>query len=81
MLREGDAGGSRSRLASGVVVLVSCLAPSSPLARGGGYTNAKAYDHSSTLKSMQEIFGVSPLLRGAAAAGVNDLGDLFTSFP
>jgi phospholipase C len=53
----------------------------SPLAKGGGYTNSKAYDHSSTLKSMQEIFGVSPLLRGAAAAGVSDLGDLFTSFP
>jgi hypothetical protein len=51
----------------------------SPLAKGGGYTNKLPYDHSSTLRTMQEIFGVSPLLRGAAAA--TNLSDLFTSFP
>lgn len=53
----------------------------SPLAKGGGYTNEIAYDHSSTLKSLQEIFGVTPLLRHAGDEGVNDLSDLFTTFP
>jgi hypothetical protein len=53
----------------------------SPLAKGGGYSNTIPYDHSSTLKTLQEIFHVAPLLRHAADAGVNDLGDLFTSFP
>jgi phospholipase C len=48
----------------------------SPLAKGGGYNNTTHYDHSSTLKTMEEIFGVT-LLRGAAAAGTNDLADLF----
>jgi hypothetical protein len=51
----------------------------SPLAKGGAYTNQLPYDHSSTLRTMQEIFGVTPLLRGAASA--TDLSDLFTSFP
>jgi hypothetical protein len=50
----------------------------SPLAKGG-YSSKVAYDHSSTLRSLQEIFGVTPILR--AAAGANDLGDLFRSFP
>jgi phospholipase C len=53
----------------------------SPRAKGGGYSNMIAYDHSSTLKSMQEIFEVTPLLRGAANPAVNDLADLFTTFP
>ena len=53
----------------------------SPLARGGGYHNAIHYDHSSTLRSVQEILGVSPPLRHAGDPGVNDLGDLFTTFP
>ncbi len=47
----------------------------SPLARGGGYTNTVAYDHSSTLRTVEEIFGVSPFLRAAASA--TDLSDLF----
>src|SRR5439155_24633966 len=37
----------------------------SPLAKAGGYSNSIAYTHSSTLKTMQEIFGVTPLLGGA----------------
>jgi hypothetical protein len=53
----------------------------SPLAKGGGYSNTIAYDHSSTLKTVEEIFGVSPLLGGAADPSVTDLADLFTSFP
>ncbi len=48
-------------------------------AKGGGYTNNIAYTHSSTLRTMEEIFGVSPMLGGAATA--TDLSDLFTSFP
>ena len=40
----------------------------SPFANGGGkrpYSNNIRYDHSSTLKPLEEIFGVEPLL-GAA---------------
>ena len=44
-----------------------------------GYSSTIAYSHSSTLRTMQEIFGVAPLLRDAANA--TDLSDLFTSFP
>jgi len=51
----------------------------SPLAKAGGYSNKISYNHSSTLRSLQEIFGVTPFLR--AAADANDLGDLFRSFP
>ncbi len=50
----------------------------SPLARGGGYFNEIHYTHSSTLRTMQEIFGVGPLLGDAANA--EDLSDLFTGF-
>ncbi len=51
----------------------------SPLAKPGGYSNSIAYTHSSTLRSVQEIFGVTPLLGDAAKA--TDLSDLFTTFP
>jgi hypothetical protein len=51
----------------------------SPLAKGGGYTNSIRYTHSSTLRTIQEIFGVTPLLGDAAQA--TDLRDLFTRFP
>ncbi len=53
----------------------------SPLAKGGGYTNTIPYDHSSTLKTIQEIFQITPLLRHAGDAGVSDLSDLFETFP
>ena len=53
----------------------------SPDIKSKGYTNSIAYDHSSTLKTIQEIFNVKPLLRGAGAAGTQDLSDLFKSFP
>jgi phosphatidylinositol-3-phosphatase len=64
-------------------ILANCpigLIALSPLAKVG-YKNNLAYDHSSLLKSLQEIFGSSPLLGHAADAGVNDLADLFTAFP
>jgi hypothetical protein len=51
----------------------------SPNARGGGYSNTIHYTHSSTLRTVQEIFGVTPLLGDAANA--TDLSDLFTVFP
>jgi len=51
----------------------------SPYARGNGYSNALHYTHSSTLRTLEEIYGVSPLL--GAAANATDLRDLFTTFP
>src|SRR3989441_1679233 len=51
----------------------------SPKAKGRGYANTVAYDHSSTLRTVEEIFGVTPMLRGAASA--TDLRDMFVSFP
>jgi hypothetical protein len=47
----------------------------SPLSRGGGYASVIYYTHSSFLRTMQEIFHVSPWLGGAATAA--DLSDLF----
>ncbi|HUE52407.1 MAG TPA: alkaline phosphatase family protein [Terriglobales bacterium] len=52
----------------------------SPFAKGGGetaYSNNIHYDHSSTLKTLQEIFQVGPLLGAAADPETNDLSDLF----
>jgi hypothetical protein len=51
----------------------------SPLAKGGGFTTKRTYDHGSLLRSLQEIFGVYPFIRSAARA--TDLSELFTSFP
>jgi len=47
----------------------------SPQAKGKGYSNTIHYTHSSTLRTIQEIFGVTPLLGDAARA--TDLSDLF----
>ncbi len=48
----------------------------SPLVRnGGGYSNNIHYTHSSLVRTVQEIFGVTPLLNDAANA--TDLSDLF----
>jgi phosphatidylinositol-3-phosphatase len=51
----------------------------SPHGKGGGYSNSLHYTHSSTLRTVQEIFGVNPLLGDAANA--TDLSDLFTTLP
>ncbi|HEX9133575.1 MAG TPA: alkaline phosphatase family protein [Ktedonobacteraceae bacterium] len=51
----------------------------SPDAKGGGYSNSIHYTHSSTLRTLEEIFGVTPLLGDAAYA--TDLRDLFKTFP
>lgn len=50
----------------------------SPLARGGGYWNDIYYTHSSLLRTVQEIFAVTPWLGDAANA--TDLADLFSPF-
>jgi phosphatidylinositol-3-phosphatase len=44
-----------------------------------GYSGSVHYTHSSTLRTVEEIFGVTPFLGDAANA--TDLADLFTSFP
>jgi hypothetical protein len=63
-----DEGGSGSDGPIGMILL-------SPQARGGGFHNAVHYTHSSTLRTLQKIFGVAPLLGGAATA--TDLSGLF----
>lgn len=52
----------------------------SPFAKGCGkaaYTNFIHYDHSSTLKTLQEIFQVGPLLGAAGDSSTKDLSDFF----
>jgi phosphatidylinositol-3-phosphatase len=51
----------------------------SPFAKGKGYSNAIHYDHGSLLRTLEEIFQVSPYLGGAA--NQPDLRDLFSVFP
>lgn len=48
-------------------------------AKGDSYSNSIHYTHSSLLRTIQEIFGITPLLGDAAQA--TDLSDLFTIFP
>jgi phosphatidylinositol-3-phosphatase len=51
----------------------------SPAAKGHGYASRIRASHSSTLRTLEEIFGVTPLLGDARNAV--DLGDLFQRFP
>ena len=51
----------------------------SPYAKGNHYSNSTYYTHGSTLRTLQEIFGVYPLIRNAGSA--TDLRALFTVFP
>ncbi len=50
-----------------------------PTAKGHGYVNHFHYDHSATLRTVQDIFGLQPYL--GAAATSPDLADLFISIP
>jgi hypothetical protein len=49
----------------------------SPLAKGNGYQSTTKYYHSSMVRTVQEVFGLTPLLNDAA--NQPDLSDLFTS--
>jgi hypothetical protein len=53
----------------------------SPLAKGNAYESTLTYTHSSDLKSMQELFGVTApgggFLGDANTPGTNDLSDMF----
>jgi phospholipase C len=51
----------------------------SPFAKGHGYSNQIHYTHGSMLRTIEEIFGVKPLLRDAAKE--KDLSNMFTVFP
>ena len=46
-----------------------------------GFANQVHYDHSSLLKTVQEILDVKPLLRHAGDPDTNDLSGLFLTFP
>jgi phosphatidylinositol-3-phosphatase len=49
----------------------------SPQTKGNGYTNAREYTHASWVKTVEELFGLSPLLGHAADPTTLDLGDFF----
>jgi hypothetical protein len=51
----------------------------STMAKGNGYRNSIHYDHGALLRTLEEIFGVSPFLGNAASQ--SDLKDLFSTFP
>ncbi len=51
----------------------------SPFAKGGGYSNSIHYTHSSTLRTIEEIFNLTKFLGDASKA--TDLSDLFKKFP
>ena len=51
----------------------------STMAKGNGYRNSIHYDHGALLRTLEEIFGVSPYLGNAASQP--DLKDLFSTFP
>jgi len=51
----------------------------SPLAKGHGYRNTVHSTHSSLLRTLEDIFGVSPYLGDAAHA--TPPRDLFSTYP
>ena len=51
----------------------------SPFAKGNGYSNNIHYTHGSTLRTVEEIFSLSPLLGDAGKE--KDLSDMFKVFP
>ncbi len=71
---ETEGEGSSPGAFSGMEIVIS------PLAKGNAYNGALPYDHSSDLRTAQEIFGLAPAQGGAwlgGAANAADLGDLF----
>ncbi|TLZ05309.1 MAG: hypothetical protein E6K39_12705, partial [Gammaproteobacteria bacterium] len=71
---EGEGGSAPGDTKDGPIAMM-VLSPKAKV----GYQNTIHYDHSSTLRTVEEIFKVSPMLGGAA--NQTDLSDLFTSFP
>ena len=69
---EGESNGVANDNPIGMIVLSSVAKP--------GYSNSTYYDHSSMLKTTEEIFGVS-LIQGAGDSMTSDLSDLFATFP
>ena len=72
---EGETPATYSQYASTEIVI-------SPLAKGNAYAGGVLYDHSSDLRTMEEIFGLDPAhgyswLGGSA--GATDLSDLFVN--
>ena len=70
---EGETPDTYGQYASTEIVI-------SPLAKGNGYDGGVLYDHSSDLRTMQEIFGLDPAHGYAwlgGASGATDLSDLF----
>ena len=65
-------------VSDGILLISIGLIALSPDAKVG-YANEIHYTHSSLLRTLQELFGVTPLLGDAANA--TDLSDLFTTFP
>lgn len=63
---EGNAGNNPI----GMIIL-------SPKSKGHGFTNNLLYDHSSYVKTIEEIFGLSPLLGHAADTSTRSLDDFF----
>lgn len=51
----------------------------SPFAKGNGYSNHLYYAHGSLLRTVEEIFGITPLMRDAAHQ--RDLSGMFKVFP
>ncbi len=72
---EGDEGAKDEPVHDGPIGMIVL----SPLGKGGGYHNSVRYNHSSTLRTFQEIFGVRPFLGDGAEA--TDLADLFQPAP
>ena len=70
---EGSGSGSAQ---DGPIPLIALSANAKP-----NYASQTRFTHSSMVKSVQEILGVTPLLRHAGDANTPDLADLFTSFP
>jgi hypothetical protein len=51
----------------------------SPLAKGHGHNNSIMYYHSSMVRTVEEVFGLTPLI--ADAANQPSLSDLFATYP
>jgi phosphatidylinositol-3-phosphatase len=49
----------------------------SPQTKGNGYTNTVTYSHASWVKTVEELFGLAPLLGHAADAVTADFSDFF----